>query len=175
MENGGEVWPGIRKEAVFTRVPTGGKILDVGCGFGATDLILAKQFADSEIVGIDLSEPLLRLAREAAEAANLGERARFEKADVQQIPFEDHSFDVVVNINMVHLVENPIRMLNEIKRVLLPGGILFIADLRRSLLGVIEGEIKSSLTLAEARDLFSQSGLRAGKFSWGFLWWRFES
>jgi len=48
-----------------------GKIIDVGCGFGATNLVLAERFVESEIVGIDLSEPLLELAREAAEERNL--------------------------------------------------------------------------------------------------------
>ena len=43
-----------------------GRILDVGCGSGAMNLVLAQRFPDSEITGIDLSDPLLRLAREGA-------------------------------------------------------------------------------------------------------------
>ena len=112
-----------------------GRIIDVGCGFGAMNLVLAERFVDSELVGIDLSEPLLQLAREAAEKAGHGERVRFEKADVQKIPYQDDSFDVAFCVNMVHLVDDPIRMLNEIERVLKQGGLLFIADLRRSWLG----------------------------------------
>ena len=152
-----------------------GRIIDIGCGFGATNLVLAKRFVDSEIVGIDLSEPLLRLARRAADAANIGERVRFEKADVHQIPYEDNSFDVVINVNMVHLVEEPTQMLSEIERVLVPGGFLFIADLRRSWLGLVEGVIRSGLTIGEARKLLNRSKLRDGNLSWGFLWWRFET
>ena len=79
-----------------------GRIIDVGCGFGATNLVLAKRFVASELVGIDLSEPLLRLARQAAAEADGGERVRFETADVQQIPYPDDAFDVAININMVH-------------------------------------------------------------------------
>jgi ubiquinone/menaquinone biosynthesis C-methylase UbiE len=152
-----------------------GRILDVGCGSGAMNLVLARRFPDSEIVGIDLSEPLLRLAREGAEAANLGERVRFERADVQEIPYDDDSFDVVINTNMVHLVEDPVRMLDEMERVLVPGGFLFIADLRRSWLGFFEREIRSALTLPEARKLFSRSRLREGFFAASMLWWRFET
>ncbi len=162
-------------ERLSARGFQGGRIIDVGCGFGATNIILAERFADSEIIGIDLSDPLLRLANQSAQAANLGGRVRFEKADVQRMPYEDNSFDVAINVNMVHLVEDPIRMLNEIERVLVPGGYLFIADLRRSWLGLIEREIRSGLTLAEARELFSRSALREGVFSSGFLWWRFEA
>ncbi|MBN1148887.1 MAG: class I SAM-dependent methyltransferase [Anaerolineales bacterium] len=152
-----------------------GKIIDIGCGSGATGLVLAWRFVESEIVGIDLSEPLLRMANQRAAAAGLAERVRFEKADVQQIPYEDGAFDVAINANMVHLVEDPVRMLNEIERVLAPGGRLFIADLRRSRLGLIEREICSALTLAEAKVLFGRSALRPGAFSSGLLWWRFEA
>lgn len=152
-----------------------GRIIDVGCGSGATNLVLAQSFVDSEIVGIDMSEPLLSIAMETAQAANLEERVRFEKADVRQMPYEDNSFDALINLNMVHLVEDPIRMLNEIERVLVPGGFLFIADLRRSWFGLIEQEIRSSLTISEARDLFRRSQLRQGIFSWGLIWWRFET
>jgi ubiquinone/menaquinone biosynthesis C-methylase UbiE len=76
---------------------------------------------------------------------------------------------------MVHLVEDPVQMLNEIERVLAPKGFLFIADLRRSWLGLIEKEIKSALTLGEAKELFRQSKLREGVFSSSNIWWRFET
>ena len=152
-----------------------GRIIDVGCGSGATALVLAERFLSSEILGIDLSDPLLQLARETAAKTAFGDRIKFEKADVQEIPYEDDSFDVVINTNMVHLVEHPVRMLDEIERILAPGGHLFIADLRRSWLGRLDSEIKSALSISEARDLFSQSKLREGTFRWSFLWWRFET
>lgn len=152
-----------------------GRILDAGCGFGGTDIVLAERFPDSQVLGIDLSDPLLNQANIAAQAANLGERVRFEKADVQQIPYGDNAFDVILNINMVHLVEDPVEMLNEIERVLALDGLLFVADIRRSWVGLIEREFRSALTLEEARELFDRSKLREGAFSSGFLWWRFEA
>jgi ubiquinone/menaquinone biosynthesis C-methylase UbiE len=162
-------------EKLSSRGFRSGRILDAGCGFGGTAIVLAKRFPNSEIVGIDLSEPLLRLANQTAQAAKLEHRARFEIGDVEKIQYADRSFDVVLSINMVHIVENPVQMLNEIERVLAPGGFLFIADLRRSWLGFVEKEIKSALTLDEAKDLFSRSKLRKGKFSSSALWWRFET
>lgn len=136
--------------------------------------MLAKTFPDCEVVGIDLSEPLLKIAEGSDQATQLGERVKFEKADVQQIPYQDNSFDVVINLNMIHLVQDPISMLNEMERILKPDGVLFIADLKRSWLGIIEKEIKSALTLSEAIELLKQSSLRQGVFSTSFLWWRFE-
>jgi ubiquinone/menaquinone biosynthesis C-methylase UbiE len=152
-----------------------GRILDVGCGSGAMNLVLAQRFPDSEVIGIDLSEPLLRLARDGAKAANLGARVVFERADVQAMPCDDDAFDVVINTNMVHLIEDPIQMLDEIERVLAPGAFLFIADLKRSWLGLFEREIRSALTLPEARALLGQSRLRDGFFTASLLWWRFET
>lgn len=153
----------------------GGRIIDVGCGFGATAIVLTQAFPQSEVVGIDLSEPLLHLASQAAQAAGLADRVRFEAGDAERIPYEDDSFDVVLNLNMVHIVKHPIQMLNEIERILLPEGSLFIVDLKRSWLGLFEKEMKSSLTLQEAKTLLAQSKLRAGDFSSSLIWWRFEA
>jgi ubiquinone/menaquinone biosynthesis C-methylase UbiE len=162
-------------EKLSSRGFRNGRILDAGCGFGGTAIALAKRFPDGEIVGMDLSESLLRLANQAAHAAGLAQRVKFEMGDVEKIQYGDHSFDAVLNVNMVHIVENSVQMLNEIERVLVPEGFLFIADLRRSWLGFIEKEIKSALTIEEAKNLFSRSNLRKGIFSLSALWWRFET
>ena len=60
-------------------------------------------------------------------------------------------------------------MLNEIERVLKPGGYLFVKDPRRSWLGIFEREVKSSFTLDEAKKLVGQSKLRKGTFSKSIL------
>jgi ubiquinone/menaquinone biosynthesis C-methylase UbiE len=152
-----------------------GRIIDVGCGSGATAIVLAQEFSKSRIVGIDLSEPLLRLATQTAEAAGLDGRVRFEMGDAERISHEDDSFDVVLNLNMVHIVEHPVRMLGEIERILVPDGRLFIIDLRRSWLGLFEKEMKAAFTLQEAKTLMAQSKLRAGSFSSSLIWWRLEA
>jgi ubiquinone/menaquinone biosynthesis C-methylase UbiE len=152
-----------------------GRIIDVGCGSGATAIALAQEFPKSEIVGIDLSELLLNLATQAAQVAGLVDRVRFERGDAERISFEDDSFDIVLNLNMVHIVNHPIDMLEEIERILAPDGALFIIDLRRSWLGLFEKEMKSALTLQEAKVLLAQSKLRAGEFSSSLIWWKFET
>jgi ubiquinone/menaquinone biosynthesis C-methylase UbiE len=152
-----------------------GRIIDVGCGFGGMNIVLARKFADSEIVGIDLSDPLLQLANRSAQTAGLGARVRFEKADVHQIPYDDDSFDAAISTNMVHLVDNPVQMLNEIERILVPDGCLFIVDVRRSWIGLLDKTFKSAMTLDEAKDLIDRSDVREGSFSSSLLWWRFEA
>ena len=153
----------------------GGRILDAGCVFGATAVVLAQAFPRSEVVGIDLSEPLLALARQTAQASGLGERVAFEKADVQQIPYDDDAFDALINLQMLHIVEDPVAMLDEMERVLAPDGFLFMADIRRSWVGWFDKVFKSALTAEEAGALVRRSNLRAGVFSSDLLWWRYEA
>lgn len=152
-----------------------GRILDAGCGFGGTDIILAEKFPQCTITGIDLSERLLDIANQLRDDAGLKESIQFELKDVQKTGYANNSFDGVLNINMVHIVEDPVQMLNEIERVLKPEGFLFITDLKRSWLGIIEREIKSAFTLQEAKSLFNRSQLRSGNFSSDWLWWRCEA
>lgn len=151
-----------------------GKILDAGCGFGGIDLVLVKEIPECKIIGIDLSDPLLEYANSCISNTNIESRLSFRKGDVERIPFKDDTFEVVFSVNMVHVVDKPINMLNEIERVLKPGGYLFVKDLRRSWLGIFEREVKSAFTLDEAKKLVGQSKLRKGTFSKSILWWNFE-
>jgi ubiquinone/menaquinone biosynthesis C-methylase UbiE len=152
-----------------------GRILDAGCGFGTTATMLAQRFPESHVVGIDLSEPLLALAEQEAQAAGVGDRACFKRADVERIPYERDAFDVVLNVQMLHIVEHPVWMLNELERVLAPDGALLVADIRRSWVGWLDKTFRSGLTLREATALMRQSGVRDGAFSSSLLWWRFEA
>lgn len=152
-----------------------GTILDAGCGAGGTLLELAHHFPSARCVGVDLAEPLLAIARADAAAAGLRDRTEFAAADVHRIPYPDASFDVVVSLHMVHLVADPLAMLGEIERVLVPSGSCFITDLKRSWLGWFEPEIRSALSLGEARELLARSRLRDGRLTAGALWWRYEA
>ena len=152
-----------------------GKILDSGCGPGFTIIELAKKFAECEFVGIDLSEPLLEIAENNNQKEILTERVKFLKADVQDIPFPDNYFDLVININMLHLVEEPVIMLNEIERVLKPDGFFFITDLRKNILGFLEKEIKSVFTVEKTKRIIAKSNLLKGKFSSSLIWWKLQN
>ncbi len=152
-----------------------GKILDVGCGFGLMCIVLAKEIQGCEVVGVDLSIPLLDYAKGGLAEDSVKSRVKFERADVEKMSFKDDSFDVVFNVNMVHWVNDPISMLNEIQRILKPEGYLFIKDLRKSWLGLLEKEINNALTFSQAKKLIGDSELRKGSFSSSLLWWNFEA
>ncbi|MEJ2613587.1 MAG: class I SAM-dependent methyltransferase [Ignavibacteriaceae bacterium] len=152
-----------------------GKVLDSGCGPGFVIIELAKKFAACEFVGIDLSEPLLEIAENNNQKEILTERVKFLKANVQDIPFPDNYFDFAININMLHLVDEPVKMLNEIERVLKPGGFFFITDLRKSILGLLEKEIKSVFAVEEAKKIIEKSNLSKGHFSSSVIWWNYQN
>jgi ubiquinone/menaquinone biosynthesis C-methylase UbiE len=152
-----------------------GRILDAGCGFGETLIRLAESFPEAVLTGIDLSDPLLDIARSSAARTGVSERIEFEKTDVCCITYPDGYFDVVLNINMVHVVEHPIQMLDELERVLTDDGFFFIVDIRRSWIGLIEREFLSALTVSEAKQLLGQSTIRKGTMASSMLWWRYEA
>jgi ubiquinone/menaquinone biosynthesis C-methylase UbiE len=152
-----------------------GKILDAGCGFGGTLLYLLKGFPEAEGVGIDASDVLLELARETAEAQGMANRVTFEKGDVQEMPYPDDSFDVVISTNVVHHVANPTAMLREIKRVLAPEGLLYIADIRQNwLVGLFDKAFRETLDYYEVRALIQRANYDDAHFTTGLLWWRYE-
>lgn len=151
-----------------------GRILDVGCGSGAMCVVLAGELPDFEVVGIDLSDFMLGYARDAAANEGVGTRVKFERGDVEKLPFSDNSFDVILNVNMVHWIDDSIAMLNEIERIAKSEGYIFIKDLRKSWLRIFEKEIGEALTFEEAKKLLAASYLREGYFSSDLLWWNFE-
>jgi ubiquinone/menaquinone biosynthesis C-methylase UbiE len=153
---------------------TKGRILDAGCGFGETLIRLAEIFPEADLTGIDLSDPLLDLARSNATKAGLSDRIEFKKADVCSTSFPDKYFNVILNINMVHVVENPLQMLDELERILADDGHLFIVDIRRSWIGLLEREFLSALSVTEAKQLFYGSKIRKGAMTSSLLWWRYE-
>lgn len=152
-----------------------GKMLDAGCGFGEMDIVLANHFPESEIIGIDLSEPMLEYANEIKFTDTGYDNIQFNKGDITRLLFEDQSFDVVFCVNMVHFIDNPHAMLNEINRVLKPTGYLFIKDLRYSWLKILEDEIGKAYSISEVKKLIQKTDLRGrGKLTNNLLWWNYE-
>ncbi len=149
---------------------TGGKVLDVGTGPGSLAIEFAKGILGVQVVGLDLSDVALELARDNVQESGVSSRVSFEKGDAEDMPFEDDTFDVVISSNTLHLVKNPVSMLNEIHRILKPQGRFIISDFRRSWLGVLTEHIRASYTLQEVKDLLSQSKLQGWMVKDGFLW-----
>ena len=100
----------------------GKKVMDLGCGDGALIYWLARKGAN--VVGVDNEE----LGLKFAESNLVGQKNRYNLkyelvlASAYDLPFEDGSFDVVVNCEVIEHLAEPERMLSEVKRVLKPSG-----------------------------------------------------
>jgi SAM-dependent methyltransferase len=101
-----------------TRVKSGTRYLDVGCGAGMAAQIAAARGA--RVSGIDAADALLGIARRRTPEGD------FRRADLEALPFEDHSFDVVTGFNSFQYAGNPAVALGEARRVTRPGGAVVI-------------------------------------------------
>jgi ubiquinone/menaquinone biosynthesis C-methylase UbiE len=110
-----------------------GKAMDLGCGPGYLVIDLAAQAPGLCVTGIDLSLAMLNRAKAHTQLAGLEARATFKQADAQRIPVPDRSFDLVVSSFSLHHWDDPVAVLNEVARILRPGGSFLIRDLRRDL------------------------------------------
>lgn len=106
----------------------GMRVLDVGCGPATITLDLARLVGETgQVVGIEPLEATLELGR--AEAARRGDaRTRFEVGDVFALPYDDGSFDVVHAHQVLQHLSDPVLALQEMWRVLAPGGVLAARD-----------------------------------------------
>jgi phosphatidylethanolamine/phosphatidyl-N-methylethanolamine N-methyltransferase len=110
------------RRALWERVPAG-RVLEVGIGTGKN---LAYHRAEHAVVGIDLSPAMLDRARRRARRT--GSPVDLQVADVQDLPFGDQSFDVVVATFVFCSVPDPVVGLREVRRVLKPGGKLVLLE-----------------------------------------------
>lgn len=111
------------------QLPSQSQVLDVGCGTGLLTCRIAQQHANAQVTGIDASRPMINVARKKRAAHN----CHFQQALGEDLPFADQSFDLVTSALFFHHVDRELkqRSLQEISRVLKPGGTLLIADMDR--------------------------------------------
>jgi ubiquinone/menaquinone biosynthesis C-methylase UbiE len=114
-----------------------GEAIDLGCGPGLLVITLAKRSTDLRITGVDLSPEMLKQAESYAIESGVEDRVSFKVGNAQEIPFNDHSIDLVVSTLSLHHWKNPIAVMNEIARVLRPGGAYIIFDLRRDMIAPV--------------------------------------
>jgi ubiquinone/menaquinone biosynthesis C-methylase UbiE len=108
-----------------------GRLLDIGCGPGNIALKIARRLPRMQVVGVDFSLNMIRAARAAAAAQQLSRPPVFFAGDANRLSFSDQSFDFVLSNSVLHHLHDPLAMLNEMARVVKPGGIVLLRDLRR--------------------------------------------
>lgn len=143
-QTGGDAWLQLQglmerlylpiSDAILDRLdpPAGARVLDVGCGGGATTLALARRLGpDGQAVGVDISEALLDSARRQATAAGV-ENIEFVQADAQAHDFGQGIFDAVISRFGVMFFSDPDAAFANLRRATRAGGKMVLVCWRRA-------------------------------------------
>ena len=159
----------------------GGAILDVGTGTALIPIALGRADPRALIVGLDLAEAMLALARRNVAQAGLSDRIRLERGDGKRLDYAAGNFEAVLSNTIVHHIAEPAPALAEMARLVAPGGTLFVRDLARpstreevahlvtthagaespQARGLFEASLHAALTPEEVRELVRSLGLPA--------------
>jgi SAM-dependent methyltransferase len=114
------IWP--QEAPLYERYGLEGdiRILDAGCGTGEASSRLAQRFPDAHVVGVDIIDAHLALARE--KYASLAPRLHFEHRSIFELALPDASFDLTVCRHVLHSIPHPDRAIGELVRVTRRGG-----------------------------------------------------
>ena len=136
----------------FAQIQPGDTVIDLGSGAG-NDCFVARHETglEGKVIGIDFTEEMIRLARQNAEKLGYN-NVEFRHGDIDDMPISDDMADVVVSNCVLNLVPNKPKVINEIFRVLKPGGHFSISDI------VLVGQLPDTLR----RDAEMYAGCVAG-------------
>ncbi|CAG0931918.1 demethylmenaquinone methyltransferase / 2-methoxy-6-polyprenyl-1,4-benzoquinol methylase [Thermoflexales bacterium] len=152
-----------RKTVEFAQITPGERILDVGCGTGDLTLRAAERAGSTgQVCGIDPGPEMITTARRKADRKHVA--VDFRVGVIEQLPYPDDSFDVVLSSLMMHHLPGDLKPIGlaEVRRVLKPTGRLIIVDMKGLLeqQGIIPLVKAAGFTRTEMRGLwFNQLGL----------------
>jgi ubiquinone/menaquinone biosynthesis C-methylase UbiE len=150
-----------RRIVNLAQVQAGERVLDVGCGTGTLAMVARRRVgASGSVCGIDPSPQMIARARQKAAHRNL--EVDFQVGVIEQLPFPDRSFDVVLSTFMMHHLPDELkrRGLKEIARVLKPGGRLLVVDMNGAV-GPWKSNIRDQPSLLQEAGFASVESGRA--------------
>jgi SAM-dependent methyltransferase len=113
-------------DGVVKKLETGATAADVGCGHGASTIIMASAFPKSRFYGFDNHEPSIQAARQAAEQAGVQDRVTFESAPAAAFP--GHRFDLVAFFDCLHDMGDPLSALKRARATLADDGTVMLVE-----------------------------------------------
>lgn len=116
-----------KRTAELCNLKEGVNVLDVSSGRGTLAIFYAQNYS-ANVTGIDISEEMVNCATKKAIANNISDKVKFVIGDSQNLPFSDNTFDVVINECAVGIPDDSQKVLNEMIRVVKPGGSIAIHE-----------------------------------------------
>jgi SAM-dependent methyltransferase len=113
-------------DGVVDKLKRGARAADVGCGHGASTIVMAKAFPNSTFIGFDYHGPSVERAQAAAKEAGVADRCRFEVADSQAFP--GSGYDLVAFFDCLHDMGDPAGAARHVKQSLAPDGVWLIVE-----------------------------------------------
>jgi 2-polyprenyl-3-methyl-5-hydroxy-6-metoxy-1,4-benzoquinol methylase len=113
-------------QGVEARLKSGGKVADVGCGLGASTILMAQSYPKSEFVGFDYHDKSIESARQRAKDAGVGDRVRFEVAKAKDFPGDDYDF--VTFFDCLHDMGDPVGASKHVRGSLKKDGTWMIVE-----------------------------------------------
>ncbi|TMM17255.1 MAG: class I SAM-dependent methyltransferase [Actinobacteria bacterium] len=113
-------------DGVREKLEQGGKVADIGCGHGASTVIMAEAFPNSEFFGFDYHEPSIVRAREAASEAGVSDRTSFAVASAKDYP--GSGYDLVCVFDCLHDMGDPVGAATHVRETIAPDGAWMIVE-----------------------------------------------
>jgi SAM-dependent methyltransferase len=113
-------------DGVEEKLERGAKVADVGCGHGASTVLLAKAYPGCHLVGYDTHPASIDAARRNAERAGVADRVRFEVANA--VSFPGTGFDLVAHFDSLHDMADPVGAARRVRKALAPGGTWMVVE-----------------------------------------------
>jgi SAM-dependent methyltransferase len=113
-------------DGVVPKLERGAKVADVGCGHGASTILMAKAFPQSTFVGSDYHEGSIETARERAAAAGVGDRVTFEVAPAQA--YSGRDYDLVTMFDCLHDMGDPVGAARHVRETIADDGTWLVVE-----------------------------------------------
>jgi ubiquinone/menaquinone biosynthesis C-methylase UbiE len=111
---------------VDQKLRDGALVADIGCGLGASSILLANEYPASRVVGSDYHEGSIELARKRAADAGVADRTSFEIASAQS--FSGHDYDLVATFDCLHDMGDPLAAAKHVRQAIAPDGSWLIVE-----------------------------------------------